>query len=212
MTARVPRPRPWAFATAIEVAPFAPSAARSTEELTCGQSGPIHTTAPLKPLLFSSVCLGPAPRRTIPLLISSVRVVANVPAESTTTFPSGQAVSAAWIAAVASCAPLPYAAASMVAHAALRRGIPPGIPGFHVVRLSAGMTYGVAAGDGTPTASEPVAPRPQASLSLQESAATNTAQTRALRVPIATAYPGGRGLAMRRRDAGHAAACEWTIA
>src|SRR5205814_1808395 len=125
MTARVPRPRPWAFATVIEVAPFAPSAARSTEERTCGQSGPIHTTAPLKPLLFSSVCLGPAPRRTIPLLISSVRVVANVPAEST---------------------------------------------------------------------------------------ATNTAQTRALRVPIATAYPGGRGLAMRRRDAGHAAACEWTIA
>src|SRR6202022_774877 len=166
----------------------------------------------LKPLLLSSVFLGPAPRRTIPLLISSVRVIANVPADSVTTFPSGQAVSAAWIAAVASCVPLPYAAASMVADAPPRGGIPPGIPGFQIVRLSAGMTYGLAVGDGTPTASEPVASRPQPSLSPQESAATKTAQIQPLRVCIATPHtPGGDAPAMRRRDQRHAAACERTI-
>ena len=139
MTARVPRPRPWAFATAIEVAPFAPSAARSTEELTCGQSGPIHTTAPLKPLLFSRVCLEPAPRRTIRLLISSVWVIANVPAESETTWLSAQPSIAPWIAAVASCAPSPYAAASTVAQTVVRAGMPSGIPGFHAVSRSGGI-------------------------------------------------------------------------
>src|SRR6267378_4578647 len=138
MTASVPRVKPWAFATVIEVAPFAPSAARSTEERTWGQSGPIHTTAPLKPLLLSSVFLGPAPRKTIPLLIKSVRVIANVPAESETTFPSGQAVSAAWMAAVASCAPSPNAAPSTVAQTVVRAGIPSGIPGFQVVSRSGG--------------------------------------------------------------------------
>src|ERR1700730_644995 len=138
MTARVPRPKPWAFATVIEVAPFAPSAARSTEERTWGQSGPIHTTAPLKPLLLSSVFLGPAPRRTIPLLICSVRVIANVPAESETTWPSEHASIAAWIAAVASCAPSPQAAPSTVAQTVVRVGIRAGIPGFQVVARSDG--------------------------------------------------------------------------
>jgi len=43
--------KPWAFATVIEVAPFAPSAARSTEERTWGPERPDPHHEPLKPLL-----------------------------------------------------------------------------------------------------------------------------------------------------------------
>src|SRR5882762_5793588 len=91
INARLPGTKPFAFATLTEVAPFAPSAVSLTDARTCGQSGPSQTTAPLKPLDFRCVCFGPAPRRTIPLLITSVPVTANVPAESAPTCPTGQA-------------------------------------------------------------------------------------------------------------------------
>src|SRR5712664_347900 len=135
----MPGARPFAPATETEVAPFATFAVSLTDVPTWGHSGPSQTTAPLKPLLLSRVSLGPWPRRTIPLLITSVLVTMNVPAESATTCPGGQASRAARIPPVASSDPLPYVAASTVAHTVSRAGIPSGIPGFHTVRLSGGM-------------------------------------------------------------------------
>src|SRR5713101_4868570 len=134
----MPGAKPFAFATDTEVAPFPPFAVSLTDAPTWGHSGPSHTTAPLKPLLLSRVSWGPLPRRTTPLLITSVLVTANVPADSATTWPAGHASRAARIPPVASSDPLPYVAASIVAHTVFRAGIPPGIPGFHSVRLSGG--------------------------------------------------------------------------
>jgi hypothetical protein len=57
--------------------------------------------------IFSLVCVGPRPRKTIPLVIRSALLILKSPAPNWTTCPAGQASSAAWIPAVASCAPLP---------------------------------------------------------------------------------------------------------
>src|SRR5207245_11235454 len=52
--------------------------------------------------ILSLVWVGPSPRSTMPLVISSGRVILKVPAERCTTCPTGQPSSAAWIPAVAS--------------------------------------------------------------------------------------------------------------
>src|SRR5438309_326961 len=58
--------------------------------------------------IFSLVWVGPRPRSTIPFVIWRVAVILKSPAESCTTWPTGQSSSAAWMPAVASCEPLPY--------------------------------------------------------------------------------------------------------
>src|SRR5579862_9329189 len=70
--------------------------------------------------------------------IKSTALTVKVPADRLTTSPAGQASSAAWMAAVASCAPWPYDAASMLAQIVVRMGMPPDTPGFHWVVRSAG--------------------------------------------------------------------------
>src|SRR5437899_1200782 len=89
--------------------------------------------------ILSLVWVGPAPRRTMPLVIWRKWVILKSPDESCTTCPTGQASSAAWMPLVASPEPLPYVPALRLAHTVVRAGIPPGIPGLQVVRRSDGM-------------------------------------------------------------------------
>src|SRR6266850_2627093 len=99
--------------------------------------------------ILSLVWVGPAPRRTTPLVICRKWVILKSPDESCTTCPTGQASSAAWMPLVASPEPLPYVEALTLAHTVVRAGIPPWIPGSHVVSRSAGMSVnGPGAGEG----------------------------------------------------------------
>src|SRR2546428_4162646 len=95
------------------------------------------------------VCVGPIPRRTMPVLISRRLRSLKSPADSCTPCPPGQAWSAAWMAAVASAVPLPKVEALTLAQTVVRAGIPPGIPGFQVVMRSAGSAYIPPTGGGT---------------------------------------------------------------
>src|SRR3989442_9696276 len=101
--------------------------------------------------ILSLVWVGPAPRRTMPVVIWRKWVILKSPDESCTTCPTGQASSAAWIPAVVSPEPLPYVAALTLAHTVVRAGTPPEIPGLQVVSRSEGMSVkvpGVATGPG----------------------------------------------------------------
>jgi hypothetical protein len=62
----------------------------------------------------------------------------NVPADSCTTWPAGHALTAVWIPALASDAPLPYVEAFTTAQTVVRLGTPPGTPGCPTVVRSAG--------------------------------------------------------------------------
>src|SRR5262245_23376396 len=99
----------------------------------------------------NKVEFAPAPRSVTPLLTYTMSLlIVKVPADSSTTWPSGQASMAAWMPAVASWAPSPYVEAFTFAQTVVRAGIPPGTPGFHAVRRSADsavkpLTFTVAA-------------------------------------------------------------------
>src|SRR5215510_6093075 len=72
------------------------------------------------------------------LLIRMWLFTVNVPADSWTTWPPGHALTAAWIPALASDAPLPYVEAFTTAQTVVRLGTPPGTPGCQTVVRSAG--------------------------------------------------------------------------
>ena len=127
--------------TCTDVAPLAAFAVRFTEPASVSHRWPITMSGLAAELVLRSfVDEGPAPRSTTPLSIVTIWLTRKSPAESWTTCPTGQALIAAWIPADASLAPLPYVEALMVAHTVVRAGIPPGMPGFHVVRRAVGRT------------------------------------------------------------------------
>ena len=92
-----------------EEAPLTALEARSTDCTYLKNRVPITITLELAPTgdMSSFVSVGPAPRSTMPLSIWIALVTLKVPAESWTTWPSGQASTLAWIPAVASALPLP---------------------------------------------------------------------------------------------------------
>ena len=139
-----PALKPAARATSTDVAPRAARAARSTEPASSIHRCPTTITGACAFSLVrrSQVAPGPAPRSTTPLwrVIGCSPLTRKSPAESRTTWPDGQASMAVWMPLVASALPFPQSAAARVAQTVVRAGMPPGMPGLHAMRRSAGMT------------------------------------------------------------------------
>ena len=151
---------PLPFATVTEDEPFAPSAARFCGTC-CRRAGPAvgaddHDRVgdvggvaagrgAVRALEDRRARTGPA--QGDPLADEQVVVVDQERARRERHhLPAGQASRAAWMPADASDEPLPYVDALTLAQTVVRPGTPPGTPGLHTVRRSAGSTSATAGG------------------------------------------------------------------